>query len=307
MIVENDRWGIIYVPKAGVSNSQKRWNQIREYLELRGVCYDYVQSEGVESIERITRMFIANGYRTIVLIGGDEALNSVVNGIMFTPRELRSDICLGLVPNGIGNDFASFWGLETENYKQAVHSIIERNIKKIDVGYCSFSEQGEEHVRYFLMAVNIGLAAKAIRLSDICKRFGRINPYYIVAIISLFKERKQYPMHLVVNNEEIKDKIMTICVGNSRGYGLTPSAVPYNGWLDASIIYRPKFWQMIRGLNMLLHSQILNHEQVRPFRTKSLQIIDADGSDVCLDGRAFAPTYPLTISLEPSALNFIIP
>ncbi len=307
MKVESDRWGIVYVPRAGVSNAQKRWRQIREYLELREVKYDCIQSEGAGSVERITRMLIDNGYRIIVIIGGDEALNGAVNGIMFTPKELRNNIVLGIVPNGIGNDFASFWGLSTDNYKQAIHWIIEGRTKKIDVGYCSYRENDEERVRYFLMSVNIGLSAQAIRLSDICKRFGKKNPAYLLALISLFKECKQYQMRIKVNNEDINDKLMTICVGNSRGYGLTPSAVPYNGWIDLSVVSRTKFMQMVKGLYMLLHGQILNHEQVRPYRTKNVTVVEAEGASTCLDGKSINPVFPMTISLEPGVLNFIIP
>lgn len=307
MIVEKDRWGIIYVPRAGVRDAQKKWRQIKEYLELRGVRYDCVQSDDSAYVERLTGMLIDNGYRTIVIVGGDEALNGAINGIMFTPREIRSQILLGIVPNGIGNDFASFWGLSTDNYKQAIHSIIEGRTKQIDVGYCSYDEGGEQRVRYFLMSVNIGLSAQAIRLSDICKRFGKKNPSYLVALISLFKERKLYKMRIKVNNEDINDRIMTVCIGNSRGYGLTPSAVPYNGWIDVSVISRPKFMQLLKGLYMLLHGQILNHEQVRPYRTKCLTILDAEGASMCLDGKAVNPVFPVTVSLEPGVLNFIIP
>lgn len=302
-----DRWGIVYVPRAGVKNSHKRWDQIREYLEFRKVRYDFVQSEGEGSIERLTRMLIDSGHRTIVVVGGDEALNDAINAIMFTPREVRQELFLGIVPNGIGNDFAKFWGLDVDNYKKAIHWIIEHKTKKIDVGYCSYQDEGEEKVRYFLMSVNVGLSAQAIRLSDICKRYGKKNPAYIFAIFSLFKERKQYKMRLKVNSEEINDKVMTLCIGNSRGYGLTPSAVPYNGWLDLSVVYRPKFWQTVRGLYMILHNQFLNHEQVRPYRTKQVEIIQADGSMTCLDGRTLKHTFPLKVSLDTGVLNFIIP
>ena len=145
-MTDEERWGIVYVPKAGVSNSLKRWNQIREYLEFRKVKYDVVQSGGEGSIERITRMLIDSGHQTIVVVGGDEALNDAINAIMFSPREIRQNLTLGIVPNGIGNDFASYWGLEVDNYKKAIHSIIEAKTKKIDVGYCSYQENGMDHI-----------------------------------------------------------------------------------------------------------------------------------------------------------------
>ena len=44
MAVEPNRWGIIYNPKAGSRKTQKRWNEIRSYMENRKVVFDYVQS-----------------------------------------------------------------------------------------------------------------------------------------------------------------------------------------------------------------------------------------------------------------------
>ena len=78
MAVETNRWGIIYNPKAGSRNTQKKWDKIREYMEERGVMFDYMQSEGYGSVERLARMLANNGYRTIVVVGGDGAINDIV-------------------------------------------------------------------------------------------------------------------------------------------------------------------------------------------------------------------------------------
>ena len=40
MAVEPNRWGIIYNPKAGSRKTQKRWNEIRSYMENRKVVFD---------------------------------------------------------------------------------------------------------------------------------------------------------------------------------------------------------------------------------------------------------------------------
>lgn len=46
MSVEPEKWGVIYNPKAGTRKVQKRWKEIKEYMDSKGVSYDYVQSEG---------------------------------------------------------------------------------------------------------------------------------------------------------------------------------------------------------------------------------------------------------------------
>ena len=82
MNTENGRWGVIDSSRAGSFKAHKRWDMIRRYMESRGVQYDFVQSEGFGSVERLTKMLCSNGYHTIVLVGGDGTLNDALNGIL---------------------------------------------------------------------------------------------------------------------------------------------------------------------------------------------------------------------------------
>ena len=50
MSVEPNKWGVIYNPKAGTRKVQKRWKEIKAYMDSKGVSYDYVQSEGFGSV-----------------------------------------------------------------------------------------------------------------------------------------------------------------------------------------------------------------------------------------------------------------
>ena len=113
MSVEPKKWGVIYNPKAGTRKVKKRWKEIKEYMDSKGVDYDYVQSEGFGSVERLAKILANNGYRTIVIVGGDGALNDAINGIMLSDAEDKENIALGMIPNGIGNDFAKYWGIST--------------------------------------------------------------------------------------------------------------------------------------------------------------------------------------------------
>ena len=132
MSVEPGKWGVIYNPKAGTRKVQKRWKEIKEYMDSKGVSYDYVQSEGFGSVERLAGILANNGYRTIVVVGGDGALNDAINGIMSSNAEKKEEFAIGIIPNRIGNDFARYWELNLE-FKQAGDWIINNRRKKIDV------------------------------------------------------------------------------------------------------------------------------------------------------------------------------
>ena len=309
MAIENNRWGIIYNPKAGSRKTQKRWNKIREYMEERGVLFDYLQSEGYGSVERLARMLANNGYRTIVVVGGDGAINDAVNGIMTSSVERKDEIAFGIIPNGIGNDFAKFWGLDEDDYKTAVDWIINRRLRKIDVGRVGYTQGDVCGMRYFINAMYIGLGARMVWISNGTRRFWKMQWLsFLSSMILLLFERKLHRVHLKINGEHIRGKVMTVCIGSARGYGLTPSAVPYNGWLDVSVIYRPGLFQLVKGLWLLLQGRILTLKVVKPYRTRKVKVLRAMNAEVSLDGRMLLEhECPLKVRILPEAMTLIIP
>ena len=309
MAVESNRWGIIYNPKAGSRKTQKKWNEIRSYMESRGVLFDYLQSEGYGSVERLARMLANNGYRTIVIVGGDGAINDAINGIMTSSASDKDQIALGIIPNGIGNDFASYWGLEKDDYKEAVDWIINRRLRKIDVGRVSYNEGDLRKTRYFINAMYVGLGARFVWISNGTRRFwGMQWLSYLSSMFLLLFERMLHRIDMKINGEHIQDTIMTVCIGSERGYGLTPSAVPYNGWLDVSVVYRRELLQLIKGLWLLVNGRLLNLKVVKPYRTHKVKINRVQNAAISLDGRQlYYDESSLDVRILPEALTLIIP
>ena len=138
--------------------------------------------------------------------------------------------------------------------------------------------------------------------------FGGIRELsFAASMFLLLFERKLYRTHLCINGEHIRGRIMTVCVGSARGYGLTPSAVPYNGWLDVSVIYRPELIQLFSGMWMLLQGRILNHKMVKPYRTRKVKSTTC-AECFCQFGRAyFRPPFSFEITIQPEAITLIIP
>lgn len=318
-MVENNRWGIIYCPKQGVRKSQKRWERIRALLAERQVEYDFVQSEQPESVERLATMLAQNGYRTIVVVGGDSALNRALNGIIAQGDDVRKNITLGVVPNGRGNDWANFWGFDAKNDEQTIEWLIAGRTRKVDVGCVKATarataddgkETTETMTRYFLNCLNVGLVANIMRIKYKARRIvGLSSLTYLVSMLQLLFQRLEKRMQLKVNEERIDQKVMTVCVGSARGYGQTPSAVPYNGMLDVSVVAYPEVSQLIEGMWMLLTGRFLNHSKVRAFRSsRPISIVDTQHATISVDGIVLSKVdAPLEIRLNKEWINFIIP
>lgn len=305
------RWGILYCPQNGIlRNSSRRWEKIEKALKAYNVEYDFVQSENSNSVVRLVNMMIDNGYKTIVVAGGDSALNDAVNCLMEKDAGIRGSIALGVIPNGLMNDFARYWGFKDNEIEQTVRWLKERRIRKIDLGCIRYTNrEGVRCHRYFLNCVNIGLLSAIMNLRNQTRRlFGSRTLSFFFSMVLMIFQRLEYKMCLKINNETIKRKIMTVCVGNAEGYGQTPNAVPYNGLLDVSVVYHPEFMQLVEGFYLLITGKILNHKSVHPYRTRRVDVLDSTHAMVSVDGRLLKePLGAYSVCVEQEVVNFLIP
>ncbi len=310
MAIDNTRWGILYCPKRSLGRNARQRERIQRALDERCIEYDFVQSENADSVERLMKMLVNNGYKTIIVAGGDSALNDAANVLMDQEKHVREEVVLGVIPNGVLNDFARFWDFRESDIGQTIDWLRQRRTRRIDLGCIRYTNRkGDKCRRYFLNCINIGLIADIMYLRRQARRlFGSQTLAFIVSTILLVFHRMEYKMHLKINTDEIRRTVMTVCIGNARGYGQTPSAVPYNGLLDVSVVYHPKTAQLFAGLWLLFTGRFLNHRSVHPFRTREVEAANTGHALVSIDGRLMnTPVGPYRVTVEQEVLNFIIP
>lgn len=269
-----------------------------------------MQSENQKSVERLVKMFINNGYKTIVIVGGDSALNDAVNCLMQVDASVRNQIALGIIPNGLMNDFAHFWGFDDSDYEQTIKWLQQRRVRKIDLGCIRYqNKKGENCHRYFLNCVNVGLIAAIMNLRRKTHHvFGSRTLSFLFSFVLMIFQRLDYKMHICINSDVIKRRVMTMCVGNASGYGQTPNAVPYNGLLDVSVVHHPGMPQLFEGFYLFVKGKFLNHKSVHPYRTREVVVEDSSHAMIGVDGRLMkTPVGPYRITVEQEVINFLIP
>ena len=251
MAVDTSRWGVLYCPRQTFGGRMRKHREkLEAVLQERGVEYDLVQSESTESVERLVRMLVNNGYKTIVIVGGDSALNDAVNCLMHINREERESISIGVIPNGVLNDFAKFWGLRDGDIEASVDAIVGHRVRTVDLGCIRYvNKRGENCHRYFLNCVNVGLIADIMNLRRQTRSLlgSRTLSFVVSALLMLF-HRMEYKMSLKINSDKIERKLMNVCIGSGPGYGQTPNAVPYNGLVDVTVVSHTEITQLFHGM-----------------------------------------------------------
>lgn len=303
-------WALIYCPKEGSTHTQKRWKKIRQYLEEKGIAFDYVQSEGAGSVERLASMMTRAGYETIIIVGGDAALNHAICGIMSTQAPNGKHPTLGIIPNGFGNDFAKFWGFYADKYKETIDALLRHNTRRVDVGTATLYDKTGRHEKlYFIDCVNLGVASAITNLRrKTGSLFGLKTLSYFTSALLLLFQRMNFKFSFDMSGETVEQNAMSICIGSAHGYGQTPSAVPYNGLLDITLVAKPALFQLFHGLWLLFTGRFLSHRGVRVWRTRKVTFNRLSNALVSLDGRVIHKSVKrIDMDVLPEEIEFLIP
>ena len=314
--VDADTWGIIYCP---IEGGRRNWSKIHQYLDEKGVKYDFVQSEGPGSVERLASMFTRSGYRKIIVVGGDSALNYTLNGIMNTTSPNGELPAIGVIPNGLVNDFASYWDFERKDYKSTIDRLILNKTRRVDVGVAIGTLPKEENndttgkkspnpTQYFLNCLNIGAVASIVNIKRETKRFFVLSIIsYLISAFALLFQRMNFKLEFSTAGEHFTHRAMTVCIGSAHGYGQTPSAVPYNGQLDVSLVTISKLTQLFHGMWLLFSGRFLSHKGISVWRTKEIEFNSLGHAPISLDGRMMPKNITnLKISIQQEAIEFMI-
>ncbi|MBW3628158.1 MAG: acylglycerol kinase family protein, partial [Gemmatimonadetes bacterium] len=96
---------VVLNPVAGQEEPSRVRRQIGGALAFRGAAFDLVETTGPGDAERLARDAVGKGYCSVVAAGGDGTIAEVITGLA------RSDVPLGIIPRGTGNQLAANLGI----------------------------------------------------------------------------------------------------------------------------------------------------------------------------------------------------
>lgn len=263
--------------------------------------YALLVTEGPRHATTLARE--AEGYDTIVAVGGDGTVHEVLNGLMQRPAEDRP--ALTLLPTGSGNDYRRTLGIST-NLTTAARQIIGGTCKRVDVGVVNGT--------YFANSVAVGLdarvTAKAVELQSTTGWSG-IMLYMRALFIVLFRQFYTHRVRLSVDDgPPVETELLLLAATNGPTYGggfkITPGARDDDGLLDTCIIWKVS---LLGALLRLPFVVVGRHGWMRPVTLQVHRSIRIE-SEVPIEGQidgemTLASTYE--ISVLPGALEVVVP
>jgi diacylglycerol kinase (ATP) len=305
----NDEWLVIVNPNAGTRKGQRDWNEISGHLKKAEFKFESFFTAGIGDATRISRQKIEDGYRKIIVVGGDGTLNEVVNGIFTQQNTASNSIVLGIIPIGTGNDWGRMYGIPSD-YKKAVEVIAKNHTTMQDAGVAKYSNGENEITRFFINAAGMGFDAEVVRKTNIDKQHGKGG--FLIYLKNLLASLIGYHAQQVIidiDGTQRTGSIFSLSVGICRftGGGMmqAPDALPNDGLLDITIIRSISRLEVIRNIPRLFNGTIAKNPKVELLQGKIVNVYGESKIYLEADGETLGHS-PLHFSIIPLSVNMII-
>ena len=312
---ENNKWLVVVNPKACIGRGGKDWPLVKDLLIKAGLDFDFVLTERPRhAIELVRDNITEKGYKKIISVGGDGTNNEVINGIFTQSRFPATEITMGTIPVGTGNDWRRTFGIP-DDYSQIVDIIKNGCTILHDVGKVMYYNNGDSQVRFFLNAAGTGLNEMVCQRTNELKMQGKGGSvrYMLNTANCLFKFECVRIKLEIDDQVALEDEILSISVGNGRynggGMMMMPQAIPNDGLFDITVVKKVGFLKFAANISKVYDGTFVNKlKEVSTFRGKKIRITSIPAHLLLLETEGETLTNsPFDFEMLPKAINMVVP
>jgi diacylglycerol kinase (ATP) len=295
---------VVFVnPMAGGGRARAMLPRVQELFETIEVRARFVVTKSADELESAARNAIAQTERVLLAMGGDGTFQALVNATF------GSDVLLGLIPVGGGNDFASALGMPRDPVK-AAEAALRGRPRLVDLVRVRTSEG---RTRLYAGGGGIGLDAEAARYAS--GPYRRLPGRFRYIASALRALAGYMPLDVCLefpgsNLPPFKAKALLAAALNSPTYGaglrLAPDATLEDGSLHVVFIEELSKIEVLRLLPRLIGSGEFRASRVKRWRVQRVRLMTGRPSVFHGDGEIIGST-PLEIEVLPRAVQVLAP
>ncbi len=308
MLDHQQPWLILVNPNAGHGKGIRDWKKIASLLSVYGLNSQVHFTEARHHAIQLTMQGVEQGFRKIIVVGGDGTMNEAVNGCFMQSVCPTTDITLSIITVGTGNDWGRLFGIPFD-YEDAIKVIQKGNTHLQDTGIVEYYHGAQKERRYFINIAGLGFDAVVVSRTNTQKDRGRGGKtvYFWNLLRSLLTYRHTQ-VEVIIDGMPIRNKVFTISLGIGKfsGGGMmqTPNAITDDGLFDVTIVNKIRKGDIIMSLKMLYDGTLYEHPKIEGYTGRHI-LIDSDPLiHLETDGESLGHS-PIEFNIIPKSINVI--
>lgn len=301
-------WIAIVNQAAGGGKTEKDWPLISHLLEKHGISFEPHFTSRRLHASIIARNKIKEGFSKIIVVGGDGTMNEVINGVFAQDRINTTEVMLGMISVGTGNDWARMFDIPAD-YEGAVQTIKQQKTFIQDAGLVNYRKNDKEWKRYFVNIAGMGFGARVVERSNRMKDRGKSGPflYFYNIFYSLLKYRSLRALIDIDGNTFDRSIFsMNVGIGKYNGGGMiqVPHAIADDGLYSITLIKKMGKLNVLANIKRLYNGRITEHSKVETYMAKSVQIDGPVRLKIETDGESLGHG-PMRFQIIPRSVRVI--
>jgi YegS/Rv2252/BmrU family lipid kinase len=299
---------IIINPAAGKGKGREDWPFISSMLKNTNLSFEFAFTSSCMHAKELAIKAIHDGYRTLIAVGGDGTLNEIANGILEQNVCPSTDVVLGMIPIGSGNDWRRMFKVP-DNYTEVVDIIKKRNLFLQDAGKVKYFNDDKEEERYFVNNAGIGFDAKVVDKTNKQKAKSKSGKFlYLYNLVTSLFSFHPVNAKIIIDGQQLKTSLFTmslgICKYSGGGMMQLPDAIADDGLFDITIIQKIGKIEVIKNVKNLYDGSFVKHPKVQTYRAKKIIVNATPSVSLEVDGESLGSS-PLTFEIIPRCLKVI--
>jgi len=286
-------------PASGHGTAPHAAERAVSQLHRRGVDVVAIAGTDADHARRLVEGALERGMDALVVVGGDGIISLALQVLA------QTDIPLGIIPAGTGNDHAREFGIPTKDPESAADVIVDGDAQTIDLGRIKGADGTDKWFGTVMAAGFDSLVTD--RTNRMRWPHGRMR--YNVAMLAELSQLRLLPFRLMFDGREVETELTLAAFGNTRSYGggmlICPGADPTDGLLDATLVQSASRTKLIRLFPTVFKGTHVDLDAVRTERAKVITV-DSPGINAYADGEFVCP-LPVEVSAVPGALRILRP
>jgi len=297
-------WFIIVNPIAGNLKFSTVWKKIQLLLDVRKINYSFAVTLYSRHEVELVQNAIQKGFRNIISVGGDGTLHHVVNGIMIQRYVKSSDITIGVIPLGTGNDWIKTYNIPN-NIEKAIELIHYKKTILQDIGVANTENN---KVSYFNNVAGLGYDGYTVNKLKKMKSFGAVA--YLLSGLAGFLFYKKTIFKINFNSKSIETNCLMTMVGvckfSGGGMQFTKDVNTTDGLLDITIFKNLNIFDLISNIKKLYNGYIVHHKKVETYKTNLITVIPRTSKTYIQADGELIGVGKVTFKIISKAINFVI-
>jgi YegS/Rv2252/BmrU family lipid kinase len=304
-MTNSKKWFVVINSTSGNGAAKKLWPKIEQLLLTYLFNFEYAFTTHQKHSIKLTQNAINQDFINIISIGGDGTLHNIVNGIMSQDKVASTNITVGVIAIGTGNDWVKTYGIP-KDIESAIQIIKNGNTTQQDIGKIELLKQNNSRI-YFNNLAGAGFDGLVVSKVGKYKHFGPLA-YLVGTTMGLFAFRN-FKTEVLINSKTISSTTLMVLIGlckySGGGMRLTKTPNPSDSLFDVTLAENFSKWDIVKNIPNLFNGSIVNFKKVQTFKTKSItvKILQEDEPFIQADGELIG-SGDFRITLLPNAFSF---